>query len=127
MKEYFGWVQGSDMASVYIHLSGRDVDNALLTKVYGIKTPEHSTKDKTSPVKCTRCGKENPFTHKFCGLCGLPLSEEAAIEAIRDEQDRAYTDSAMDQLIRDSEFRAFMHKKLQEISPKPNASGPPSY
>lgn len=34
MKEYFGWVQGSDMASVYVHLSGRDVDNAILD-VYG--------------------------------------------------------------------------------------------
>jgi hypothetical protein len=27
------------MASIYVHLSGRDVDNALL-KVYGIKKPE---------------------------------------------------------------------------------------
>ncbi|MBI5051296.1 tyrosine-type recombinase/integrase, partial [Candidatus Micrarchaeota archaeon] len=29
MKEYFGWVQGSDMAATYVHLSGRDVDIAL--------------------------------------------------------------------------------------------------
>jgi len=27
MKQYFGWVQGSDMASIYVHLSGRDLDN----------------------------------------------------------------------------------------------------
>jgi integrase/recombinase XerD len=30
MKEYFGWTQASDMAAVYVHLSGRDVDSALL-------------------------------------------------------------------------------------------------
>ena len=30
MKEHFGWVQGSEMAATYVHLSGRDVDNALL-------------------------------------------------------------------------------------------------
>ena len=30
MKEYFGWTQASDMAAIYVHLSGRDVDNALL-------------------------------------------------------------------------------------------------
>ncbi len=30
MKQYLGWVQGSDMAAIYVHLSGRDVDDALL-------------------------------------------------------------------------------------------------
>lgn len=30
LKQFFGWVQGSDMASTYVRLSGRDVDNALL-------------------------------------------------------------------------------------------------
>ncbi len=39
MKQYFGWVQGSEMASIYVHLSGRDVDNALL-KLNGINTAE---------------------------------------------------------------------------------------
>lgn len=36
MKEYFGWQQDSKMAGVHVHLSGRDVDNALL-RVYGIE------------------------------------------------------------------------------------------
>lgn len=30
MKEHFGWTQSSGMASVYVHLSGRNVDDALL-------------------------------------------------------------------------------------------------
>jgi integrase/recombinase XerD len=30
MNAYFGWIQGSDMPSVYVHLSGRDIDNAIL-------------------------------------------------------------------------------------------------
>ncbi len=30
MNQYFGWIQGSKMASTYVHLSGRDLDNALL-------------------------------------------------------------------------------------------------
>ena len=30
MKELLGWVQGSDRASTYVHLCGRDVDGALL-------------------------------------------------------------------------------------------------
>jgi integrase len=36
MKEYLGWTQDSNMASVYVHLSGRDIDNALL-RVNGLK------------------------------------------------------------------------------------------
>ncbi len=35
MNEYFGWVQGSGMPSVYVHLSGRDIDDAIL-KASGI-------------------------------------------------------------------------------------------
>jgi hypothetical protein len=30
MNAYFGWVQGSGMPSVYVHLSGRDIDDAIL-------------------------------------------------------------------------------------------------
>lgn len=29
MKIYFGWTQGSDMLGVYVHLSGKDVDDVL--------------------------------------------------------------------------------------------------
>jgi integrase len=35
MNDYFGWVQGSGMPSIYVHLSGRDVDDAVL-KANGI-------------------------------------------------------------------------------------------
>jgi integrase/recombinase XerD len=35
MNVYFGWTQGSDMPGVYVHLSGRDVDDAVL-KANGI-------------------------------------------------------------------------------------------
>ena len=30
LKVYFGWSQGSDMPKIYVHLSGKDVDEALL-------------------------------------------------------------------------------------------------
>jgi len=64
MKEHFGWVQASDMASIYVHLSGRDVDNALL-KVYGIKNTEEKEESQLSPKKCPRCQEVNPFSNKF--------------------------------------------------------------
>ena len=30
MNQYFGWIQGSDMPSTYVHMSGKNVDEALL-------------------------------------------------------------------------------------------------
>ena len=78
MKQYLGWVQGSDMAAIYVHLSGRDVDDALL-KMHGIVTEEK--KDvQMSPKKCTRCSVMNSPTTKFCSKCGMALDIKAALE-----------------------------------------------
>ena len=55
MKEYLGWVQGSDMPSVYVHLCGRDVDNALL-RAHGITVTEESKpKMELTMTTCPRC------------------------------------------------------------------------
>jgi len=72
MKEYFGWTQGSDMASVYIHMSGRDVDDALL-KIHGLKKDDKDKKSSTELKNCPRCKGKNSATDKFCSVCGNPL------------------------------------------------------
>lgn len=55
LKEFFGWTQSSNMTSIYVHLSGRDVDQSLL-KVYGIKT-DGENKLKVELVNCPKCGE----------------------------------------------------------------------
>ncbi|HII79040.1 MAG TPA: tyrosine-type recombinase/integrase [Methanosarcina sp.] len=53
MNIYFGWTQGSDMPGVYVHLSGRDVDDAVL-KANGITengTPGLNIKKETESPK----------------------------------------------------------------------------
>jgi hypothetical protein len=45
MKKLFGWVQASKMAAIYVHLSGRDVDHAIL-ELYRIKPLENASKAK---------------------------------------------------------------------------------
>jgi site-specific recombinase XerD len=52
MNAYFGWVQGSDMPSIYVHLSGRDIDDAVL-KANGIM-------DKDTPVANAQKDAETP-------------------------------------------------------------------
>lgn len=73
MCEYFGWRQGSDTPRVYVHLSGRDIDRAVM-RVYGFEDDvEESLKAK--PKKCPRCGKMNSPTDRYCSRCALLLDE----------------------------------------------------
>ncbi len=77
MCQFFGWVQGSDMPRVYVHLSGRDVDEKLL-EVAGLK--KRDGRRLLRPKVCPRCGASNPPNAEFCGRCGMVLDERAAME-----------------------------------------------
>ena len=79
LKQLAGWSGSSTMAEVYIHLSQRDVEDALLQKVYGIKTTEKE--DHNSVKICPRCKEPNPFFSTICQRCGAPLDEKELIEA----------------------------------------------
>ncbi len=114
MKQYLGWVQGSSMAAIYVHLSGRDVDNALL-KMHGIVTDE--TKDvQMSPKQCTRCSTMNAPTTKFCSKCGLALDIKAALEM--EEKSSDVTMDFMQVAKNDPKIVDFMRMLLQSVSAK---------
>jgi len=73
MRELFGWSKRSDMPTVYVHLSGRDVDRALL-RYYGIPVEdEKSPEEALKPSRCPRCGFENPANFEYCGRCSMLL------------------------------------------------------
>ena len=74
MKSYFGWAMDSRMIRTYVHLSGKDVDKALL-KLYGIKEV-NLDENNVKMVKCPRCGALNSEFNSFCEKCGYPLREE---------------------------------------------------
>lgn len=78
MKEYYGWTGGSDMPCVYVHLSGRDMEDAI-KKMHGIKT---ETQDgvKSTIIACVRCKQKNSPGSKFCNKCGLILDLETALK-----------------------------------------------
>lgn len=78
LKQFFGWVQASEMASIYVHLSGRDLDDAILSKVYGKKQLDKE-KSVLHPKICPRCEKENTPDTKICS-CGLILDDKTAID-----------------------------------------------
>jgi integrase len=112
MNEHFGWVQGSNMPLIYVHLSGRDVDNALL-KVYGIDNNNERKESIFKPKECSYCKHINQATNKFCSRCGLSLDEELRSEVIRKTIERREADRIMDKLLRDDEFREMFLRKVE--------------
>ncbi len=80
MKVLFGWTGESDMPARYVHLSGKDVDDALL-RINGIKI---ETQDKalspTAPKPCPRCHTQNGPAAKFCMACSSPLDTKTVLE-----------------------------------------------
>jgi len=112
MKEYFGWVQGSDMASTYVHLSGRDIDNALL-KINNIPIENDNNRNNDFTQKpCPRCKSNNPPANKYCSLCGMILDEETARIIVKKELHSEETDSIRERLIKDNEFMEMLLRKL---------------
>lgn len=68
MREFFGWSRDSRMPSVYIHLSGRDLDETLFEH-YGIKPRSEAGEDSLKKKVCPRCSVENSVSAKFCWRC----------------------------------------------------------
>jgi len=111
MKEYFGWVQGSEMAATYVHLSGRDVDNALLA-LQGLTKPEDKKEEQMKVCFCPRCREKNSPIAKFCIRCGVPMNVETVIQI---EEERKVGDNAMNKLMENPEFKEFVFKKMVEL------------
>ncbi len=79
LEAYMGWVPGSEMAQVYVHLSGRDVDDAIL-EGYGLKEREETLG--TLPIECPRCKAKTASDGSFCRRCGLPLGEGVTLQTL---------------------------------------------
>jgi len=79
LRSVAGWSKTSKMPSVYVHLSGADVENAIL-EVEGISKREK--KETFKLTECPRCGKTNMAVNKWCEQCGYPLSGETIIPLI---------------------------------------------
>lgn len=79
MEMNFGWIHGSKMSGTYVHLSGKQIDDAILG-IYGKKKKEDVLPELMSTA-CPRCKKENGPASSFCVQCGLPLNLDAMQEA----------------------------------------------
>jgi integrase/recombinase XerD len=107
---FLGWSPASIRPATYVHLSGKNMDDAVL-RIYGIKKDENDT-EFLKPGVCPRCRELTAVNTKFCYKCGLPLTKEAAstVESIKTD----YMQFAGLEEIR--EMKKSLKRELEEIS-----------
>lgn len=76
-KRWFGWTSASRMAGVYVHLTTKDLDNAVFD-LYGVSTEK---KREEVMVTCEHCGKLTPKQLMFCSYCSQPLNKKMIAES----------------------------------------------
>jgi site-specific recombinase XerD len=117
LKMIAGWTQSSKMAATYVHLSARDTDQAILSKVYGItKAKEAKEEIKLKPITCPRCKTVNEATNNYCKVCGMPLNLKAAMELEeRNKEKRELLDKFLEFLVKDPEVLKAMVKRTEQL------------
>ena len=118
MNQYFGWIQGSDMPATYVHMSGKNVDKAIL-EMNGIVVGDKKEKSKLHPVICPRCDTINAIDSKHCNKCGgiLDLKYAMELEEKQKEQTRlrSNSDQMMDLLFKDKEVQELLMVKMRSL------------
>jgi len=124
--EWFGWVQGSDVPAKYVHLSGRDIDNAY-GRLHDLE-PEDEKEQEQAVQDCDRCDELNEPGAAYCVRCGFALDPERVAsfeEQVSDDvkHDYAETDpgddkqdklDALDDLLEDPEVKDALLEKMGE-------------
>ncbi len=113
MKTYLGWTQGSEMAGIYVHLNGKDLDKAIM-KMNGVEVNEkEDTNEQFKMKECIRCKMKNELTNKFCKRCGFVLDKEEAQKVIKEEAQINQADEIMNQLVNDPEILNLIRERLK--------------
>jgi integrase len=108
MNEHFGWVQNSEMPSVYYHISGKNVDDALL-KAHGLKPTDEEVKPVTNRVY-SNCGEINSVLSHFCKKCNAFLDLSLAWK----EKDEAVA-RVLEELKQDGWFVKRIKKIIKDL------------
>jgi integrase/recombinase XerD len=125
LEKLAGWVPGSRVAQHYVHLSGKDVINAMNAR-YGVPTRAVGEERAAPriPMKCGRCKAVNPSGAGFCMTCGGPLS----LPAVREIEAARSSEEQLAQLLRRPEAIEFLARLLAErqSSRKPGRPSAPA-
>lgn len=113
MNQYFGWVQGSNMPSTYVHMSGKQIDNAIFM-MNGLKSNEE-IKETFTPKKCPRCSVINNHDTKLCINCAFILDEAEAMKVQKQKEGEMKGNELMNELMKDPEVLRLLTRKIGEL------------
>ena len=83
---YGNWSPGSEMVKKYVHLSGKDAEDAIL-ELHGIKVDDKDNIKTTVQLKsCYRCSEQNTPESQRCSNCGFILDEQLLASAAESDQ-----------------------------------------
>ena len=99
------------MAATYVHLSGRDVDNALL-KLHGLTQNEDKREEVLKVRICPRCQEKNDPVARFCKRCASPLDVKTALDF---EERRNRKDEVVAKVIERLVEKLNLEEKIYEV------------
>ena len=75
LRVYGNWSPGSDMVKKYVHLSGKDAEDAIL-ELHGIKSDkDNSNMTVAKMTSCPRCSQQNTPDNQRCIHCGFIIDQ----------------------------------------------------
>jgi len=109
----YGWVLGSRMPAVYIHLSGADLDRTILEK-YG---EMESARPEPQIIKCPRCSATNSPVQRHCGTCGSALrpGPETIVEEMTERNSKIVEEKYVEEIARLTARTTDLERQLVEI------------
>ena len=120
MCRYLGWTQGSRMPQVYVHLSGRDTDDAML-RLNGIEPQNHKPEESLlKPCVCSRCGTINASENSFCRHCGSVIALNAAMEM---EDRTKEAEETLHEVLKDEAVKRAVQEALIKLKVSPLPKG----
>ena len=115
LKNYLGWTQNSNMAGIYVHMSGKDADEAIF-RVNNIEIKQEKKEPMLKPLSCPKCNSISPATHRFCNRCGFILDKQTAQEIIVGEAERKEADKIIEIALSDPDILERIKKKIESLN-----------
>jgi len=88
LSKFMGWTKRSNMEAIYVHLSTQDVNNEMRSKVFDLDTEETTPRPLLSSMTCPRCQTKNDQNARICSKCSMPLSDDAIVAALEQQEQK---------------------------------------